>query len=418
MVSNKLLKIDILNYISPRNRIFLRPDFRLNLFKGAIKNAGTKRKLSELIDVGETSLYEWKVGKKRPPLDKTFLCGNIAGIGNDKVLENAYAITAYLVPGSISIENWKIEVDKTMAEWFGLLKGDGSITKYNLRFCNNDVSLVFFFANHTENTFAIPKRRMEITIRLPTHENREELNMLIQKLKLDGFERINIASEKNRKFIRREPNLQLRISSAVLSELVSHMQSDMKNILEKSDNEVKAGYIRGFAAAEGCVNVCRGQRSVSIAQANRETLEFIKTLLKDIGINSGNCLQGTNALQMYITTRKEIEKFKNLIGFGHHAAKNKKLEEILAGYRQDMPYKTPKSERYADILKLIENKSVTCKDLSAALNLKCGYVNKLLKEMLKRNMIQVDKSNKVLVYRDAEKKMRAELEEDVKKVCG
>ena len=103
---------------------------------------------------------------------------------------------------------------------------------------------------------------------------------------------------------------------------------------------------------------------------------------------------------MTITTRKEIERYRDMIGFGHHKTKNKKLNEILSGYKKNLPYLVPKKERYIEISKVIRNsnKPVNCKVIANSLNLKEGYVNELVNDMTDKNFLSVDKSNKTFIY--------------------
>lgn len=121
--------IDILGRIPPKTRVILNEDFRTKLFSNVIRECGTKRELSKTIGVNETSIYEWKSGRKRPPLDKLFECGEIAHIDNHTIAKNVSGITSYLYAGRISVKNLRLFLNAELAEWLGLLRGDGGNIK-------------------------------------------------------------------------------------------------------------------------------------------------------------------------------------------------------------------------------------------------------------------------------------------------
>jgi hypothetical protein len=379
----KSIKIDVIDFVPLKTHVDLNPDFRVKLFNAAIASVGTKRKLARIISTNETSIYEWEIGKKKPPLDKVLKCGEIAQIDRDTILKK-YSQHNILGrrAGTISIKNWKLFLDEKLSEWLGLLKGDGTITKYYISLSNNCIDIIFFFTKILEEVFGVSKKRVEILIRIPSNKKQEKetIKLLLNK----GFEKVKSVVDTSCRFKRQEPNILVRVNNVVLVQLVSNLMLSLHKLLRKSPTKVKIGFIKGFVAAEGSPWESRGYRGISISQKGTKELWFIKSLLKEVGINhvSRPIRLKRNYYHILITTRKELEKLKNLIGFGFHSEKNKRLEEIVNNYQKNINYHLSTKVRYKQILNLLKEK----------------HANILLNQMLDRKMVCVDRCSRPFAY--------------------
>lgn len=401
IVNMKPITINVFDYVPDKTRLFLDKDFKVKLIDKAMKEAtrGEKRfrkgrrELSKLLGVSDSVIYDWKIKGKKPTLDILLKLGEITGISREEIIENAYGITAYLYPGRFYVKDWKTGFTDEFTEWLGLVEGDGHISKYAIGFCNNNLDLIFFFSDFAERNFNFSRERMEVILRASADKG--DVKEVVKKLKLYGFKRINFENEKKRRFIRRKTNVSIRISSRVLVEFISNILSNLTELLEKSPNSVKAGYIRGFAAAEGSISVCRGQRAVAFYQKDKKDLLLIEKLLKCMNFKNIRFVKAY-INQMTITTRKEIERYRDLVGFGHHKEKNIKLNKILSGYKM---YQIPYKETYQKIREILQQqKSGTCRNISDLLNIKERYMNRILNDMIGKGMLKVDKSNKTYIY--------------------
>jgi len=401
----KPLVLDVFDYVPKKTRLFLKPKFKKMLLEKSMEKAGKKyirtktgrRALSKVLGIHENKIYDWINHGIRIKYENIMKMSKYLWISKKKVLENTEYITAYQVVGKISIKNWWVILDDQFTEWLGLVQGDGSIAKHSVRFSNNDLDLLLFFANFVQKTFYYPKERMEVVIRKPDKISDRDVRNFLSVLKKNGFRNIKFENERKKLFIRRKINVSIRVNSTILREFITSVFSEISSLLSGSPNKVKAGYIRGFAAAEGSIVHCRGQRTVAFYQKDISDLKFIEKLLRSMGFTN---LQYHKASvnQLTVTTRREIEKYEKLVGFGYCKRKNKKLREVIEGYA-DILYLKSKKERHQDILEVLKaSKSCKCIDISKQLGIDASYINAMLNEMLEREMITVDKSQKSYVY--------------------
>lgn len=399
----KNIIINVFDYV-PNARVFLKGDFKNRLIEIAMKNATMgktrfrkgRRQLAKLTGFTETNIYNWKNNKKRPRYSDTLKLLKIARIDKAELLNNISEITASQVAGKIRIDDWKLQLNEKFAEWLGLLRGDGTVTIDYVSLANNNLDLIFFFTDFLKEIFAVANGQIEFTVRVPPeYDNKfhEKLKATIDKIKKQRYERITVSSDNKNKFKRNEPNVKVRFSGKVLASLISGINKELCDMIDQSSNSVKVSYIRGFAAAEGGSSYSRGQRNVTISQRDKIELKFIEKLLSEIGIRKMKIVND----QLVITTRREIEKYRDVIGFGHHEEKNAKLDRIIADYKQ---YKIPSEETYQKIMRFVCNdKEFSCKNISNVFNIDERYTNKILNDMIRKNMLLVDKTNKTYIYK-------------------
>lgn len=393
--------LNIFDYISPKVRLLIKPEFKSKLINCAMKNAGKdfnlsrtgRRALSKKLNISETTISDWMGKGTRPTFKEACYMGKLSNISSANILKNTEYITASQDNGRIHIKNWKLAVDEDFSEMLGLLDGDGSIGKYSVRFCNNNLDLIMFFIKASRRIFNVSENQIEITIR--PAGNIDDVNKIIEYFQLNNLFRIRIAYEPKRKFIRNASNIAVRINSRILSELISNVLSELPDIIKDSHDNIKAKYVAGFAAAEGCVSLCRGQRTLLLYQKDISKLHFIDKILHNMGFRNTKITKAYVS-RLIITGRRDIEKYCDMIGYGHHQIKNAKLKEIVSGYKQ---YKIPYEETYQKIRETIEKCGITtCKDISNELHIDERYMNWLLNDMFNRGILNVDKSHHAHMY--------------------
>jgi predicted transcriptional regulator len=401
----KPLVLNVFDYVPAKTRMSLKPEFRENLLNESMEKAGKKyirtktgrRALSNVLGLHENKIYDWINHGIRIKYENIMKMANYLGISKKAVLKNTEYITAYQVAGRISIDNWWFTLDDQFTEWLGLVHGDGFVSKYVVGLSNNDMDLILFFADFAEKVFGFSKSRMGIILRKPDDISEKKIKTLVSFLKSKGFVRISFEKENKKRFVRREVNICVRISSRILVEFITSVFSKLPLLLSGSPNRVKAGYVRGFAAAEGTITRTRGQRTLAIYQKDISDLKFIKNILHSMGFENIKFGKG-GCNRLEVCGRREIERYEKLVGFGCCRRKNRKLREVIEGYA-DILYLKSKKERHQDILEVIKaSKFCKCIDISRKLGIDGRYINAMLNEMLKKEMITVDKSQKSYVY--------------------
>jgi intein/homing endonuclease len=334
----KYVNIDFLKYMHPRTYVLINPKFRKELFENAMKVTGTKEKLAKLIGSNKGTVNNWKNNKnynrRKLPLLPLIKCCQILNLSTTELSRNIKYATLRYPAGDIKIKNWKIGFDEEFAEWFGMLNGDGSISDRDLSFSNTYFNLTLHFTRFLQKKFNINKDRITMTITYYTDNSLKEAKKISNQLKQKGYSKVKIYMAYHHKG--KKINLKAQVCFKVLSQFLLNIKNDLINILNKSPINVKAAYLRGYSAAEGCAShVKSGSRYVTITQNNKKELDFIKSLLKDIGIEriDGPRWTGT-AFRIATSNGADIERFQQKIGFGAHIIKNEKLKQMLNSYKQ------------------------------------------------------------------------------------
>lgn len=395
-MKNNLIKINVIEYIPTRCYVALNPEFRIKLFTEAI-NRLSRKSLSQILNVHETIIYDWKIGKTKPPLDKVFRCAELLNINKNEIRENILILTSGY-KGFVSLNDWKLILDEKFAEWLGLLVGDGCVIEKYIECDNSCIDVIFFFADYLKKVFKISKNQMKISILVPSNKRKGDGEAFQMIFKKKGFTNILIYTPQNSKL--RKFAMRLRVSNKTLAGILFNLLPELYGLISESPINVKTAYIRGFAAAEGGSSLSGSARKIFICQKDPKELDFVKTLLQNIGIDHvSNPKKGERAYSIFISTRKEIEKFKTLIGFGSNKIKNEKLSNVIDSYHSEISYYISKKIRYEEILELIRReKKITAKTIASSSNISYKRVNELLNEMLNKNLILVSKSPKPFTY--------------------
>lgn len=333
----KYIEIDFLEYASEGTYVSVNPFFRKDVISKAVSVVGTKRKLAYVINVNKGTLNNWKnnarYNKRKLPLYKLIKICRIAGISIEELRANIKYATIRYPSGDICIEKWKIFFDENFAEWLALINGDGSISDRDLSFSNTYIPLTFYFAKFLEETFDISRNRISMTVTYYTDDSIDEALRLLDHVKLNGYENSKIYRAYNHKG--KKINLKARVGFKVLTQLLMNINKNLNEMLMGSFDTVKAAYLKGYAASEGCISISNSSsRVITITQNDKEELEFIKSLLQDIGIEKIDGPRWSDtAFRIATSNRKDIKKFQEMIGFGAHTLKNNKLEKILNSYK-------------------------------------------------------------------------------------
>lgn len=335
----KYITIDFLKYAHPSSYVLLYPPFRKKIMKYAINKMGTSRKLANFIDSDRGTVLNWKnninYNRRKMPLKMILKICKIAGISDNKLRKNIITATMRYPAGDIIIKDWKLNFDEKFAEWFGLLNGDGSLNDRDLHFSNTFIPLSFYFADFLEKTFGISKKRLTMVLMYYTNDSIKDVKLLSENIRKKGYNNIRIYRAYDHKG--KKINLRVTVSFKVLTQFLLNVNKEMHTILNTSSESVKAAYVSGYSAAEGCASQSKsGSKYITITQKDYKELEFVKKLLKDIGIKKIDGPRwGGTAFRIATSNREDLKRFQEKIGFGAHDIRNNKLRQMLNSYKTE-----------------------------------------------------------------------------------
>jgi intein/homing endonuclease len=164
-----------------------------------------------------------------------------------------------------------------------------------------DVEMISRFANIGEQSFGIiPK----IYITVPDRNQRTEHGDVFHKVAFNSRE---------------------------MTRYMVDMVGDPKAIpdwIKYGSLEIKSGFIRGFADAEGTAYNIRSTGYVKLAQKDRSILEDVQTMLKEIGIRSSIGINKQGCHILCISGSMDVVKYRDTIGFGI-TRKQEKLSRVV-----------------------------------------------------------------------------------------
>lgn len=384
MYNKDFIELDLMKYIPLDSYVTLMPESRVKIFTKAVDKLGSQAKLAKTLNAGTMTVSEWVRGARRIHLSKLIELIKICGLDielNESILD----ITKYYSAGAISVKGFKILLNEEFAEFLGILIGDGSVNKKNVTCTNTFFDIPLFFSYFLERNFNLKKERVTIPIYFPNNLP-ESAIILRKKFELLGYKNFYIYRESENK----KPLIKVSINSSILARILTNILKERKNLLSKSNNKVKAAYIRGIAASDGTVT----SHSVGIISDDIEELYFIKDLLKSLGIKSANPRRATRSFQLHIYGEDNLEKFNEDVGFGLHEIRNQKLLTLLRNYKHKSP-----TRRFQEISELINMyQKMTAKEVSIKLGLKYKQTLFLLNKMLEKGIINIDDKSKTHVF--------------------
>jgi len=104
---------------------------------------------------------------------------------------------------------------------------------------------------------------------------------------------------------------------------ITKNDSDIHFFVMNGSNEIKANFIKGFADAEGCVDLSCNKYQIVIAQKNIKMLKKIQRLLLDLKIQSKIYRKGDNNDHLVISLYENLKRYRELIGFSISYKKDK-----------------------------------------------------------------------------------------------
>jgi hypothetical protein len=146
-----------------------------------------------------------------------------------------------------------------------------------------------------------------IRLKVTQKDFRDEFSNCIKK----AYKFIPRIKEKNNIFL-------CRVHSVLLSKRLKRFtknNSDIPFFVMNGNNEIKANFIKGFADAEGCVDLNYNKHQIVIVQKNIKILKKIQKLLLDLKIQSKIYRKKDKNDHLVISLYENLKRFKELIGF-------------------------------------------------------------------------------------------------------
>jgi hypothetical protein len=221
-------------------------------------------------------------------------------------------------------------------EWLGLWVGEGTKGK-GLYFGNTSEELLLHFLKYTEEILEFPRENFKVTIVLPKSvENLEEVKKKwseILKIPLENFTNVSIKKngpKQNFEYV------QLYFNSIIMFELMRSLQEKLKPVVLEN-KEFTISFLRGIFSGEGSV-VLKPNGTlfhVSISNKNEKLVEFIRTLLNNLEIQTGKYLY-YHGMKFPIYGRKNFEKLKQYRILELSKEKNEKFLMGLNSYQRNV----------------------------------------------------------------------------------
>jgi DNA-binding transcriptional regulator WhiA len=122
------------------------------------------------------------------------------------------------------------------------------------------------------------------------------------------------------------------MDSCVVIDLILEIREIIRNLVLQ-DVELASSYIKGLMAGEGTVYNKRS-KYVRIEMKNPGEINYVKKLLNLLGIKYTHHIRSNrkNMENLYIGGKDNIKRYYELIGFGSHKKRQKKLKELVESY--------------------------------------------------------------------------------------
>lgn len=386
-------KIDLTKFLPENLSINLRAGFCAELFTKATKSMGSVAALAMDLGVHPRSIKRWRNRVSWPTLAFLWKVADIARVPKRELYENTISITAKRKSNAIPLTR-ELTVDEKFAEWFGLLKGDGSIRKalYNVAFSNENPELHRFFMRIAIERFKVPQNLFYLSLRVPDsiRLNKNELNSQWSR-------KLGLSTRKIKVYTK--PSLgivaDLFISSAALAWMIIAAEKEIKKIIDRSSPKVKGAYLRGILAAEG--TVYPPKHVVRITMKNEKEITFVYKILRELGIIcSKRFYRERGQWTIFIFGKANLERLLKNGGFGLNLKRNVLLKKLLGSYKElHLPLRT----RYTQVRAEIRKRGVvTINHLMKSLTISHERARQLLYQLVKGGELSVDKSRRPHIF--------------------
>jgi len=386
-------KIDLSEFLSDKLNMDLKEDFRTKLFRKARKTMGTWAALSRYLCVHYNTVDQWKRGITFPKLATLYKIADVAEIPKNDLYENIAYITPWRKPNVIPFIRW-LEFDEEIAEWVGLLNGDGCIPSKlcKVGFSNKEPKLLWFFMHVLKSRFRIPEHLFVIALRVPT-SLKSDLKT-VEKLKLEWSKKLNFPKDRAKIYPKYTLGVaaDLVVRSGALARILTNLKGKVKEIVGNGLPRLKRAYLRGCYAAEG--SVIMRNRYVTFVSKNMDEVSFVSQLLTSLQIEHSLYPSGGECWQIRISNRQNLIKFHEKVGFGVNKQRQKRLKKILGSYKY-----LPPDARIARIFNEIsDNEALTADQLAKRLSLSRKWTWNFLHRLVQQGLLSVNKRSKPYQY--------------------
>jgi len=386
-------KIDNSEFLPDELHVDLKEDFRIKLFMKTKETTGTWAALSRYLCVHYGTVDHWKRGIAFPKLATLYKVVDIARIPKNDLYENIVYITPWRKLNAIPFIQ-KLEFDEELAEWFGLLNGDGCIpsTPCKVGFSNKDPKLLQFFMNVLRNRFRIPEHLFLIALRMPPSLMADV--KAVEKLKLEWSKKLGFPRHQIKVYHKYTSGIaaDLVIHAGALARILARLKHKVKEIVGNGPTKLKRAYLRGCYAAEG--SVIARNRYVTFAGKNTNEVSFVSQLLTSLKIKHSLYPSGGGCWQIRISNRRNLRKFHEEVGFGVNEQRQRRLEKALDSYKY-----LPPDARTAQIFnELSDNKTLTVDQLAKRINLSRKWTWNFLHRLVQQGFLNADKRKRPYMY--------------------
>lgn len=258
-----------------------------------------------------------------------------------------------------------IELDKNFVEGFAYYIGDGRIrTNKGLSTINSDLKIIKFFINWLNKYFKVRYSNIKINIKTNTSYFSKNLvkNGFIEFMKLDlDKNKIKVfkklGAKKHHKVL-----YEIMVYKTVLKSIFDLLLPKVRSLCLK-DNKLASAYVRGIMAAEGSpqFNIKKGIRAVRLKMKDKEEIEYINILLKNLNINSDIYYsKSDNEWLISITGVYELLKLHKINIFGLNSERKDRFDYLLSSYKRKQFKKGNVTKEYLiQLSKFIKNNKIT-----------------------------------------------------------
>ena len=371
----------------------LKGDFRVELFRKTKKTIGTWAALSRCLCVHYNTLDQWRRGTAFPKLATLCKIVDIAGIPKNDLYGNIAYITLWRRRTAIPFIQ-RLEFNEKLAEWFGLLNGDGHVSFKSCKvgFSNKEPELLRFFTHVLKSQFKIPEHLFIISLRVPTSLKFDV--EATKRLKLEWSKKLRFPEHRIKIYSKNTSGIAagLVIRSGALAHILMRLKPKVKEMVENGPTELERAYLRGCYAAEG--SVIARNRYVTFAGKNTDEVAFVSRLLTSLEIKHNLYPSGGGCWQIRISNRRNLRKFHEKVGFGVNERRQRRLEKVLDSYKY-----LPRDDRVAQIINEISNDGpLVAHQLAKRLNLSRKWMWNLLHGLVQQGFLYANKRNRPYTY--------------------
>ena len=353
---------------------------------------GSWAALSRYLHVHYNTVDQWKRGIASPKLATLYKVVDIAGIPKNDLYENVIYITPWRKLNAVPFIQW-LELDEELAEWFGLLNGDGCIPSKlcKIGFSNKDPKLLRFFMRVLRNRFRIPEHLFIIALRVPILLKADL--KAVETLKLEWSKKLSFPKDRIKVYSKYTSGVaaDLIVRAGALARILARLKGKTKEIVGNGPPKLKRAYLRGCYAAEG--SVIMRNRYVTFANKKMDEITFVSQLLTSLKIEYSLYPSGGGCWQIRVSNRQNLIKFHEEVGFGVNERRQKRLKKILSSYKY-----LPPSARIAQIFDEISDNALTADRLAKRLGLSRKWTWNFLNRLVRQGLLSANKRNRPYQY--------------------